>query len=163
MNISVFEDYVNLLEKMSKLSGLDFKPDPEGLVSLRVDDAYTLNLQYVEATSRILCFVDVATLPKTCDKAVYRELLMGGLFGQDTAGGYFALEGESETVVYNYLFDFDPAAADPEEMLETLEKILSLVDVWAGKIGGLVGGAAADDSQRQNRKNDSSRLGFMRV
>lgn len=162
MNMSAFEDYANLLEKMSTLSGLDFKPDPEGLVSLKVDNAYTLNLQYVEASSKILCFVNMATLPKSCGKSVYRELLRGALFGQDTAGGYFALEGESETVVYNYLFDFDPGAADPEEMLETLEKILSLVDIWAERIRGLVSSAPAD-SKDQIPKTDSSRSAFLRV
>lgn len=146
MGKGTFQDYVGFLAKMSERSGLDLKPDDGGLVSLRVDDAYTLNLQYVEATSRILCFVDVATLPKTCDKAVYRELLVGTLFGKDTAGGYFALEGGSETVVYNYLLDFDPATSDPEETLSVLERILSLVDVWAGRIAALAGGDRAGAS-----------------
>ena len=59
---------------------------------------------------------------------------MGALFGRETAGGFFAVEPESETVVYHYLFDFDARTADAGEFVETLEKILSLVDIWAGKI-----------------------------
>ena len=78
--------------------------------------------------------VEVATLPKTAGKAVYRELLVGSLFGRETAGGFFAVEPESETVVYHYLFDFDARTADAGDFVATLEKILSLVDIWAGKI-----------------------------
>lgn len=154
MAISTLEDYKGFLGKVSERSGLDFTPDEGGLVSLRVDDTYTLNLQYVAASSKILCFVDVATLPKTCDKAVYRELLVGTLFGKDTAGGYFALEGESETVVYNYLFDFDPVTIDPDETVAVIEKILSLVDVWAGRIDSLVAdkpsGPQSGDTDSEN-------------
>ena len=59
------------------------------------------------------------------------------------------IEPESETVVYNYFFDFDRAAGDPEDFVDTLEKILQLCDLWAERIkerlsGG--GDAAADDS-----------------
>lgn len=162
MGAGTFQDYVGFLAKMSERSGLDLKPDDGGLVSLRVDDDYTLNLQYVEATSKILCFVDVATLPKTCDKAVYRELLVGTLFGRDTAGGYFALEGESETVVYNYLFDFDPATSDPEEALSVLERILSLVDVWAGRIAALAG-EDGGDSSGSDRPGGRQEISFLRI
>ena len=149
MSVSTLQDYKDFLKKMSDKSGLDFSSDGEGLVSLRVDDAYTLNLQYVEATSKILCFVDMVTLPKSCDKSVYRALLAGTLFGRETAGGYFALEDESETVVYNYLFDFDPATSDPEAVLASLENVLTLVETWAGRIGGMVDGGA-DDGDADN-------------
>lgn len=158
MGAGTLQDYIDFLAKMSERSGLDLKPDDGGLVSLRVDDAYTLNLQYVEATSKILCFVDVATLPKTCGKSVYRELLVGALFGKDTAGGHFALEGESETVVYSYLIDFDPATSDPEETLSVLERILSLVDVWAGRIAELVGDDGADSSGPNRRDHPFLRI-----
>ncbi|MBR4369467.1 MAG: type III secretion system chaperone, partial [Victivallales bacterium] len=64
-----------------------------------------------------------------------------------TAGGFFSLEPESNTVLYNYFFDFEPAAADPESFVETLENILQLVDVWADRING-----QSDD----NNDNDAS-------
>ena len=95
----------------------------------------------MEATGKLLCFVEVAELPTDAPREVYRDLLAGGLFGKDTAGGYFALEPESETVVYNYFFDLDRAAKDVEEFVSTLEKILQLCDLWAERIkGGLAAG-----------------------
>ena len=123
------------LDQVRKASGIEaFAPDDTGLVSVRVDDKYNVNLQFVEATGRVLCFVEVAALPADASRAVYRDLLVGGLFGRDTAGGYFAIEPESETVVYNYFFDLEEAAKDVEEFLHTIEKILQLCDIWAERI-----------------------------
>ena len=144
------EDYRNFLEKVRKASGIDaLVPDESGLVSVRVDDEYNVNLQFVEATGRVLCFVEVAELPTDAPKAVYRDLLTGGLFGKETAGGYFAVEPESETVVYNYFFDLEEAAKDIEEFVATIEKILQLCDMWAERIkGGLGdhGGSGAEEN-----------------
>lgn len=131
------DNYTAFLGELRKLTGLSMMvPDETGLVTVRVDDAYTLNLQFVEATGKILCFVEVVALPKDAPKAVYRDLLVGGLFGKDTAGGFFTLEEASETVICNYFFDGDVAARDPEEFVTTLEKILQLCDFWADRISG---------------------------
>ena len=130
-----FEDYTKFLAGIRKATGLDMlNPDASGLVTVRVQDEFNLSLQFIEATGKILCFVEVAELPKDAGREVYRDLLAGGLFGQDTAGGYFALETETETVVYNYLFDFDRSAANPEEFFSTLEKILQLCGIWVDRI-----------------------------
>ena len=49
-------------------------------------------------------------------------------------GGYFTLEAESETVIYNYFFDGEEAAREPEDFVATLEKILQVCDLWADRI-----------------------------
>ena len=138
-------DYKALLASVRTQTGLDMMvPDETGLVSVRVQDEYNMNLQFIEATDKILCFVEVADLPKDAGKAVYRDLLAGGLFGKDTAGGFFALEPQTETVVYNYLFDFDLAAQDVENFVDTLEKVLQLCDIWSERIqADLQGGGEA--------------------
>ncbi len=129
------DDYNKFLSDVRSASGIEsLTPDESGLVSVRVDDAYNVNLQFVEATGKVLCFVEVATLPPDASKVVYRDLLVGGLFGKDTAGGYFAVEPESESVVYNYFFDLEEAAKDVEEFVHTVEKILQLCDIWAERI-----------------------------
>ena len=129
------EDYKAFLAKVSEETGIAaFKPSEDGLASMRVDDAYNVNLQFVEATGKVLCFIEVAQLPPDAPKAVYRHLLAGGLFGKDTAGGYFSLEVETETVVYNYFFDLETASNDIEDFIHTIEKILQLCDLWADRI-----------------------------
>lgn len=134
------DDYVMFLAEVREATGIEaFKPDDSGFVCVRVDDAYNVNFQFVEATGRILCFVEVAELPVDAPKAVYRDLLAGGLFGKETAGGFFALEPESETVVYNYFFDLEAVAKDVEDFIATLEKMLQLCDLWAERIKGGLG------------------------
>ena len=136
--IADFNDFIAAVRKDTGLA--PFVPDESGLVSIRVDDTYNVNLQFVEATGKILCFVEVAALPKDAAKEVYRDLLVGGLFGKDTASGYFAVEPESETVVYNYFFDLETAAKDVEGFVSTLEKILQLCDIWAERIRRVLAG-----------------------
>ena len=137
--MTTIQEYKTFLGQVAKAAGLEpLEPDDEGLVSLRVEDEYTLNLQFIAATGNILCFVEIAQLGDEAPKeAIYRELLTGALFGKDTAGGYFSLEPRSESVIYNYVFDADQSAADPAEFAEMLEKVLSLVDIWAGRIRDL--------------------------
>ena len=137
--MTTMQEYKTFLGQVAKAASLaTLEPDDEGLVSLRVEDEYTLNLQFIPATGKILCFVEIAQLDDEAPKeAIYRELLTGSLFGKDTAGGYFSLEPESESVIYNYVFDADQAAAEPAEFADTLEKTLSLVDFWASRIRDL--------------------------
>ena len=147
--MTTLEDYARFLKQIREQTGIDsLRPDDTGLVSVRIDDAYNVNLQFVEATGKILCFVEVAQLPPDTPKDTYRALLAGGLFGKETAGGYFALEPDTETVVYNYFFDGDRAAEDPEEFVSTIEKILQLCDMWAERIkgpGGDGGSSSGDE------------------
>ena len=146
--MKTIDSYRKFIEQVKESSGIaSLTPDDSGLVSVRVDDAYNVNLQFIEATEKILCFVEVAELPRDASREVYRDLLIGGLFGKDTAGGYFALEPETETVVYNYTFDFHKAAEDVEDFISTLEKILQLCDMWAERIKrDLSGGDGSDEA-----------------
>ena len=65
------EDYLKFMSEVRKVSGVDtLTPDETGLVSIRVDDAYNVNLQFVEATGKILCFVEVTALPPDAAKDV---------------------------------------------------------------------------------------------
>ena len=141
------EDYKTFLEQVRKNTGIEaFVPSEDGLASMRVDDAYNVNLQFVEATGRVLCFIEVMDLPSDTPKAVYRDLLVGGLFGKETGGGYFTLEPTTETVVYNYFFDLETAAQDIDDFVATLEKILQLCDIWTERIKNVAGGTEESEA-----------------
>ena len=129
------DEYTSFLGEVRKLTQLEmFVPDETGLVSVRVDNTYTLSLQFLAETSKILCFVEVATLSSETPKEVYRSLLAAGLFGKETAGGYFAIEDESGTLIYNYFFDGDVAAKVPGKFVASLENILQICDMWANTL-----------------------------
>lgn len=133
--MNTLEDYGLFLRQVREATGIQaLVPDESGLATVRVDDAYNVNFQFAAATGKILCFAEVAELPQDAPASVYRDLLAAGLFGKDTAGGYFALEPETGTVVYNYTFDLEAAANDIPAFVSTVEKILQLVDFWANRI-----------------------------
>ena len=147
--MSTTEDYDAFLAALRKGTGLEaFTADESGLVSVRVDDAYNVNLQFVEATGKVLCFIEITTLPKDAPAAVFRDLLVGGLFGKDTAGGFFAVEPESEAVVYSHFFDLEAAAKDVEGFVSMLEKILQLCDIWAERIRRVLAGEPEGTGER---------------
>ena len=159
--MKTMQDYNEFMAEVRKATGIKaLSPDESGLVSVRVDDAYNVNFQFVEATGKILCFIEVAELPPDAPSAVFRDLLVGGLFGKDTAGGYFALEPETETVVYNYFFDLEAAAKDVEDFISTIEKILQLCDIWAERIKDkLSGTVGAVDEFRM----DDHQMSFLHI
>ena len=129
------DDYKSFLKEIKDESGLQMLvPDDLGFVSIRVEDTYNVNLQFIEANAKILCFIEIMQLPASAPKKVYRDMLTGGLFGKDTAGGYLAIDDDTETVVYNYLFDYEQCAKDPDDFISTLEKILQVCDFWVERI-----------------------------
>ena len=84
-------------------------------------------------------------VPDQAPARLYRELLCAGLFGQETAGGYFAMENQTGAVIYNYLFDGEQAASDAEEFVQTLEKILQLCDLWLDRINEILGSGSDEE------------------
>ena len=54
--------------------------------------------------------MEAVNLPKNAPRAVYRDLLVGRLFGKDTAGEYFTLEEASETIIYSQVPPAKPVA-----------------------------------------------------
>ena len=131
------DEYKSFLKEVRKATGLTMMvPDETGLLTVSVDGAYTLNLQYIEGTNKILCFIEITKLKEATPKSVYRALLAAALFGKDTAGGYFSLEEESNTLIYNYIFD-DKDTHSTDEFIAILEKILQLCEVWVDKINRL--------------------------
>lgn len=136
---------MNLLSEVRKTTGIEaLTADETGLASVRVDDTYNMNLQFVKESGQILCFVEVASLPPDAPKSVYQELLAGSLFGKETAGGYFSLESSTQTVVYCYFFDLETAAKDVDAFVAALERAIEICDIWAKRIRDMLAGGEGD-------------------
>ena len=132
------DEYKAFLVEVRKSTGLDaLVPNDEGLVEVCVDERYPLSFQYVEGTGEIFCAVEVARLAADAPKEVYRLLLSAGLFGRDTAGGYFAIATDLQTVVYCCRFDFSAVSGDVEGFVNVLDNIVSLCVKWSERIGAI--------------------------
>ena len=75
-------------------------------------------------------------IPADADIGLLRDLLAANLFYTETAGGTFAIDAESNRVIYQYMFDFVPETADATQFVSILEKILSLMELWIARING---------------------------
>lgn len=145
--MSTQKDFENFMTSVAESTGISAMiPDDGGLVRVRVEDRYTMNLQFVPANSKIFCFVEIGSLPENAPATIYRELLAAGLFGQETGGGNFSLEALSNTIVYQYLFDFDAPSMIVENFTSALEKILSLVDAWSARLQEVVSSPPTEGS-----------------
>ena len=59
------DDYKDFFAVLRKRTGIEaLEPDDAGLVSVRVQDEYNLNFQFVKSAGKILFFIEVADLPK---------------------------------------------------------------------------------------------------
>ena len=68
--MSTLADFNDFIAAVRKDTGIaSFVPDESGLVSVRVDDTYNVNLQFVEATGKVLCFIEITTLQKDAPAA----------------------------------------------------------------------------------------------
>ena len=139
--MATLEDYKKFMDEVCKLTDLPaMASDDDGLVCVTVEEDYILNLQFVAESEKILCFIEVAELPEDAPAAVYRDLLTGALFGRETGGGYFTMDGDTNAVVYNYLFDFATVSDSPQDFVDSLEMIFQTVEIWAVRIAtGLSG------------------------
>lgn len=137
--MKTLDDYRNFISELRKDTGIEaLNPDENGLISVRIDDAFNVNLQFVEHNHSVLCFVEVFQLPEDAPKKVYQELLTGNLFGKETAGGYFSIEEVSNVVVYSYLYNGDEIEKNSEEFVASLENILQLCGLWSERINDLL-------------------------
>ena len=144
------EEYKAFITKVKKFTGLDsFDSDEDGLVSLRVDEKFNVNFQYITGTRRFLCFAEVCTLDRNAPRAVCRELLVGALFGKDTAGGYFTIDPSTETLIYNYFFDGDDVEEDIEGFVQTIEQIMQLCEMWIERVN------AFEDNEKNAEKMEN--------
>ena len=67
--MKTMDDYKAFLDNVRAETGLAaLTPDEDGLVTVSIDEKYNLNLQFVAATGKVLCFIEVATLsPDTAE------------------------------------------------------------------------------------------------
>ena len=92
--MKTIEDYKNFLAEVRKETGIEaLTPDEGGLVTVNVDGKYNLNLQFIEATGKVLCFNGeiVENRPATDEevKALIKHMTggCGGCKGCGSEGG----------------------------------------------------------------------------
>ncbi|MBQ3679247.1 MAG: hypothetical protein II929_07025 [Succinivibrio sp.] len=73
-----------------------------------------------------------------------------------TGGGYFTIEPQSETLIYNFRFELNDITKDIEGFIATLEKMLQLCDMWMYRIN-----TSADNDEKEKELTRLSSIGMM--
>ena len=71
-------------------------------------------------------------------------------------GGYFTIEPQSETLIYNFQFELNDITKDIEVFIATLEKMLQLCDMWMDRIN-----TSADNDEKEKELTRLSSIGMM--
>ena len=92
--MKAIEEYTEFLAQVRKETGIEsLVPDDGGLVSVHVEDRFNVNFQFVEATGKVLCFVEVAQLPADENKRAEVTEILDDLF-EGIVSSTAHLEGE---------------------------------------------------------------------
>lgn len=73
-----------------------------------------------------------------------------------TGGGFFTIEPQSETLIYNFRFELNDITKDIEGFIATLEKMLQMCDMWMDRIN-----TSADNNEKEKELTILSSIGMM--
>lgn len=122
------ENFALLLGELGQLMKIEpLVPDEDGLVTLEID-AMPFHIQHAAGRGSVLLACELATLPPTTPAGVYRRLLAAQLFDQGTGGGKFAIEEESNTVVFSFERALDGIPF--QEFREIMGNFLNVCEYW---------------------------------
>lgn len=127
------ENFSLLLEELAKLLNIGaLRPDEDGIVVLEIDNSIPLYLQYAAGRESLVLACEIAQLPKDTPASMFRRLLGAQLFDQGTGGGKFAMDNESDTLVFSFerVLDGIPFAL----FREILENFIRTCEFWRGEI-----------------------------
>ncbi len=123
------ENYLMLMEKLAKSLHLDeLKPDDTNMLALEISASLPLYLQFSEQRESILFVCEIANIPVHTPSKIYRTLLEAQLFDQGTGGGKFALDTESNTLIFTFEFMLNSPTFDIFQ--EVLENYIVFCKHW---------------------------------
>lgn len=127
------ENFTLLIEELAGLLNMGtLTPDEDGIVVLEIDSNMPLYLQYADGRESIVLTCEIAQVPKDTPAALFRRLLGAQLFDQGTGGGKFALDNETDTLVFSFERALDGI---PFSLFkEILENFIRCCEFWCAEV-----------------------------
>lgn len=148
------ENFTILLQELADLLRVpQLLPDEDGVVLLEID-SMPFYLQYAAGRESVVFTCELAILPVSTPAGVYRQLLAAQLFDQGTGGGKFAIEEETNTVVFSFERALDGVPFSLFE--EILQNFLRVCDYWHKKL-------VSSDTRTDSSDGAPKRTGALRV
>ena len=136
--MATMEDFKVFLEKVAFEAGLEkLVPSEDGLLQLKAGDI-EMGMQFIPSVNKIFLYTEVGYLPDNAPASLYRTLLCDQAAGYRTGGGSFAIVKSTSNLIYQLVYDIDPA--EPASFAQLLANVLDFTGEWQGKLEAMLNG-----------------------
>ena len=159
--MATMEDFKIFLEKVAWEAGLEkLVPSEDGLLQLRAGDI-EMGMQFIPSVNKIFLYTEVGYLPENAPSSLYRTLLCDQAAGYRTGGGSFAIVKSTGNLIYQLVYDIDPA--EPAAFAQLLVNVLDFTSEWQNKLSAMLNGDEDDSSPALSAESPFSELFAIRV
>ncbi|MEO1017081.1 MAG: type III secretion system chaperone [Pseudomonadota bacterium] len=147
------DDVQKLLADFGRTIGLDsLSLDDTGRLTLRIDDAFTVDIEHDDEEDIILLAAELTRLGAEPERERLLELLRGNLFFDATEGATLALDGTDNLVVLQRTMRLEGLVVG--EIARVLEIFIATAETWKDRLAQPSAIEHGDEPQPTSRFDD---------
>ena len=128
--------FAKLLADFGATTGIpSLAADSEGYCILELDEKVVLVMQYEQETESIVFYTDLGKYPRTCEQAVFFDILQANCLWAGTGGTTLGINAENNSVLMCYRLQ--TLNLEPETFERTIESFTNTAEYWTGRIEAL--------------------------
>ncbi|MBK8964026.1 MAG: type III secretion system chaperone [Candidatus Competibacteraceae bacterium] len=150
----------DVLAELGHQMGLNVTLNEEGVCRLVFDDRFSVDIEVGPDNATVHLYSVLCPIPPENKESFYEWLLEANLFGGDTGGAWFALDGAHGEVVLNRTLKM--ANTDYRDFADLLEAFVNHLEAWTDKLAGGELNESTDAPAAARAANDAM-SGFIRA
>lgn len=124
----------DVLAELGHQMGLNVTLNDEGVCRLVFDDRFSVDVEASPDNDAVHLYSVLCPVPPENKEPFYERLLEANLFGGDTGGAWFALDGVHGEVVLNRTVKM--TNTDYQDFADLLEAFVAHLESWSDKLSG---------------------------
>jgi hypothetical protein len=124
----------DVLAELGHQMGLNVTLNDEGVCRLVFDDRFSVDVEASPDNDAVHLYSVLCPVPPENKEPFYERLLEANLFGGDTGGAWFALDGAHGEVVLNRTLKMTDT--DYRDFADLLEAFVNHLEAWTDKLAG---------------------------
>ena len=124
----------DVLAELGHRMGLNVALDEQGVCRLVFDERFAVDIEASPDNDTVHLYSVLCPVPPENKGPFYERLLAANLFGGDTGGAWFALDGVHGEVVLNRTLKMTDT--DYQDFADLLEAFVDHLESWSDKLAG---------------------------
>lgn len=124
----------DVLAELGHRMGLNVALDEQGVCRLVFDERFAVDIEASPDNDTVHLYSVLCPVPPENKEPFYERLLAANLFGGDTGGAWFALDGVHGEVVLNRTVKM--TNTDYQDFADLLEAFVAHLESWSDKLAG---------------------------